>query len=145
MSSVIVELPSVTEPDGQSYTVKLDKSTPGWIQLVNNTKIVVNTTDKSYTNEEYVIVDIILTDETNAFKKYNVDIDVAKYYSPVLGNIQSTKAFFNSTLELKQVHSTIEVAVVNCNSDTPLSWITFNTGTSLLTITSPDINDFKIV
>ena len=83
-------LPHITEPEDQNFTVQLSGSTPSWIQLINNNSTLKISPLKQQTNQiETVPVEIVLTDETNAFSKYVLNATLQSYFGPQYGIIET--------------------------------------------------------
>ena len=82
-------MPHVTEPDGQNFTIQLADSTPNWIELINNSTLKISPLEQQITQVETVQVEILLTDETNAFSKYAMNVTLQPYFSPQFGAIET--------------------------------------------------------
>ena len=124
-------LPNITEPDGQNFTVQLSNSTPSWIELINNSTINISPIMQQTSKSETVSVEIVLTDETNAFSKYILNVTLLPYLSPqyeIIKNIY-INIFDGAVL---YVISPSPVNVVDWSSDSILSWLYFNISSSML-------------
>ena len=128
-------LPHVTEPDGQNFTIQLADSTPGWIELTNNTLRI--SPFKQQTNQiEIVQVEIVLTDETNAFSKYAMNVTLQPYFSPQFGAIEIINSSDLVNGVILNITSLNYINAIDWSSNSSLSWLHFNASSSVLMLNS---------
>ena len=126
-------LPHITEPDGQKFAVQLSGSTPSWIELINNNSTLKINPLKQQTNQiETVPVEIVLTDETNAFSKYVLNVTLQSYFGPQYGIIETISS--NDLIKGVVINATYSkiINIVDWDSNLTLPWLYFNTSNSML-------------
>ena len=132
-SNTNVNLPAVIDPNGLNWTISLDSSTPAWVSL-NNRSLTLNTTDFSYNISETTIVSLKITNEKNAWAKYNLTIETASYTSPSFGVISNITVVEGTQTEVKlELKNTLDVQVVDWTNNT-IAWIEFDQQSSALII-----------
>ena len=120
-------LPHIAEPDGQNFTVQLSNSTPSWIELIDNSTIRVSPIKQQKSQSETVSVEIVLTDDTNAFSKYILNVTLLLNLTPKYEIIETiSSSYLIDGIELS-VTSPSPVNVIDWNSGLILSWLYFNT------------------
>ena len=125
-------LPHITDPDGQGFTVHLSNSTPNWIALIDNSTIRVTPIKQPTSQSETVSVEIVLTDDTNAFSKYILNVTLLPYQCPQYENIVSISSSDLIDGVALNITSPNPVNAVDWSSDSILSWLYFNTSSSML-------------
>ena len=136
-------LPHVTEPDGQNFTVRLTDSTPSWIELTNNSTLRISPLKQQTNQVESVQVEIVLTDETNAFSKYALNVTLQPYFSPQFGAIETISSSDLANGVILNFTLANHINAVDWNSNSILSWLQFNASSSVLMLSSQmpvDIN-----
>ena len=118
-------LPHITEPDGQNFTVQLSNLTPNWVKLFNNSMIRISPIKQQTSQSETVSVEIMLTDETNAFSKYILNVTLQPNLSPQYEIIKNIYIDLFDKVALRVI-SPNPVNVVDWRSDSKLSWLYFN-------------------
>ena len=136
------ELPATIDPNGLNWTISLDPSTPAWI-ILNNTLLTLNTTDFKYIISDTTIVSFKITNEKNAWTKYNLTIETAKYTSPSFGVISNITAVEGSQTKVKlDLQSSLDIQIVDWTNNV-ISWIQFDKQDSIL-ILNPTNNYVQI-
>ena len=120
------KLPSITDPQGLNYTVSLDSNIPQWVSL-NNNSIMFDTTNSSYIIQKSSIITVIVTNQANAWTKYNLTVDVDQNVKPVFGNIEDIIVTLGTITQFfANVSSSTAIIAVNCTNNQMLSWISFS-------------------
>ena len=129
-------LPYITEPDGQNFTVQLSGSTPSWIELINNSTLRISPLKQQTNQIETIPVEIVLTDETNAFSKYVVNVTLQSYFGPQYGIIETISS--NDLIKGVVINATSSniINIVDWDSNLTLPWLYFNTSYSMLILKS---------
>lgn len=112
-SASVITLPPVVEPDGQNFSVSLSGDAPGWVTLLNETSLLLNTTDFRYSIEPNVKVTVVLRDDTGAWSQHSFNVSVSPYTVPsfgIIGNISLSTP--KGTVDIR-VHSDREVSVID--------------------------------
>ena len=131
-SNTNLNLPNVIDPNILNWTISLDPSTPAWI-ILNNTLLTLNTTDFRYNISETTIVSLKITNEKNAWTKYNLTIETAKYTSPSFGVINNITAVEGTQTKIKlDLQSGLDIQVINWANNGLISWIKFDKQNSML-------------
>ena len=129
-------LPHVTEPDGQNFTIQLADSTPNWIELINNSTLKISPLEQQITQVKTVQVEILLTDETNAFSKYAMNVTLQPYFSPQFGAIETINSSDLVNGVILNITSPNYINAVDWSSNSSLSWLHFNASSSVLMLKS---------
>ena len=138
-SNTNVNLPDIIDPNGLNWTISLDPSTPAWVS-VNNRSLTLNTTDFRYYISETTIISLKITNEKNAWVKYNLTIETASYSSPSFGVISNITVVEGTKTEVKlNLHSGLDVQVVDWINNM-ITWIKFDQQSFALIIDS--LNNF---
>ena len=130
-SNTNLNLPAVIDPNGLDWMISLDPSTPAWI-ILNNRSLTLNTTDFSYNISETTIVSLKITNEKNAWTKYNLTIETAKYTSPAFGVISNITVVKGTETEVKlELKNDLDIQVVDWKKNNVITWIQFNKQNSI--------------
>ena len=131
-SNKYIDLPKIVDPNGLNWTVSLDPSTPAWI-IANNTLLKLNTTDFSYNISETTIVSLKITNEKNAWTKYNLTIETSQYTSPSFGVISNITAAKGTQTKVKlDLQSGLDIQIVEWANNNVISWIQYDKQNSML-------------
>ena len=131
-SNKYIDLPEIVDPNGLNWTVSLDPSTPAWI-IANNTLLTLNTADFRYNISMTIIVSLKITNEKNAWTKYNLTIETASYTSPSFGVISNITAAKGTQTKVKlDLQSGLDIQVVDWANNSLISWIQFDKQNSML-------------
>lgn len=87
-SAVVVKLPEVSEVNGQNYTVSLARDTPGWVVMLNNSFVLLNTINMTYDIPRHSEVTVIAKDVSEAWSKHTLMVDVSPLMVPSFGYIE---------------------------------------------------------
>ena len=109
-----VDLPVVIDPNALNWTISLDPSTPAWVSL-SNRSLTLNTTNFNYNISETTIVSLKITNEKNAWVKYNLTVETTSYSSPTFGVISNITVVKGTQTEVKlDLQSGLDIQVVDC-------------------------------
>ena len=134
-SNTNVDLPAVIDPNGLNWTISLDPSTPAWVSL-SNRSLTLNTTDFNYNISETTIVLLKITNEKNAWVKYNLTIEIASYTSLSFGVISNITVVEGTQTEVKlDLQNALNFQIVDWTNNT-ITWIEFDKQSSTLIINS---------
>ena len=132
-------LPSITDPQSLRYNVSLDLSTPRWVSLDNNL-ITFDSTNSSYVIPNLIIITVIVTNEQNAWTKYNLTVDVNQNVKPVFGSINNIIVTLGVVSQFSiNVSSSTEITAVNCTNNQTLSLINFSNNGSVMNINATNM------
>ena len=132
-------LPSITDPQGLRYNVSFDLNTPQWVSLSNNL-ITFDSTNSSYIIPKLTIITVIVTNEQNAWTKYNLTVDVDQNVKPVFGSYDSFIVTLGVVNQVSvNVNSSTEIIAVNCTDNQILSWISFSNNGSVMNINATNM------
>ena len=130
-SNINVDLPAIIDPNGLNWTISLDSPTPTWI-ILNKRSLTLSTTDFSFNISETTIVSLKITNEKNAWTKYNLTIETASYTSPSFGIIRNITTVEGTQTEVKlDLQSGLDVQVVDWANNI-ITWIKFDKQDSIL-------------
>ena len=136
-SNINVDLPSIIDPNGFYWTISLDPLTPAWVSL-SNRSLTLNTTDFNYNILETTIVSVKITNEKNAWVKYNLTVETTYYTSPSFGIISNITAVEGSLTKVKlDLHSDFDFQVVDWANNI-ITWIQIEKQDSILILYPPN-------
>ena len=126
------QLPQITDPNGYSWNVKFDPSTPEWIVYTGNSLILINPPLIPNNFEEIFEIKIKLENEVKAWNNYSFNVILEPYFVPQL-NVSWTIKFslLDNGVELN-VNSKKEINVVYWDSHSIIPWLTFDKAKSIL-------------
>ena len=138
-SNLSYKLPSITDPQGLRYNVSLDSNTPQWVSLRNNL-ITFDSTNSSYVIPKSSIITVIVTNEQNAWTKYNLTVDVDQNVKPIFETIDNTIVSLGVVSKVSiNVSSSTEIIAANCTDNQTLPWISFSNNGSVMNINTTNI------
>ena len=138
-SNFSYKLPSITDPQGLNCTVSLDSNTPQWVSLSNNS-IVFDSTNSSYVIPKSSIITVIVTNERNAWTKYNLTVNVDQNEKPIFVSIDNIIVSLGVVSQVSiNVSSSTEIVAVNCTNNQTLSWISISNNGSVMNINATNI------
>ena len=130
-SNTNVDLPAIIDPNGLNWSISLDQSTPAWV-YINNRSLTLNTTHFNYNILETTIVSLKITNEKNAWVKYNLTIETASYSSPQFGVIRNITVIRGTQTEVKlEFQNGLDVQAVDWTNKI-IQWIQFDQQKSTL-------------
>ena len=140
-SNYFVTLPDIIDPNGLKWSMILGPDTPDWITLIQNSTLLLNTSNKTQNISETTIVSIKIIDEKNAWSMYNLTILTDPYTSPAFEFINNITAAVNLITEIKlDLNSSYEIQVVGWESNLVIPWIKYINNNSSLQIYPSSVN-----
>ena len=134
-SNYSVTLPDIVDPNSLKWSMILGPDTPDWITLIQNSTLLLNTSNKNLNISETTIVSIKIINEKNAWSMYNLTILTDPYTSPVFEFINNITAVVNLTTEIKlSLNSSYEIQVVGWENNLTIPWIKYINSNSSLQI-----------
>ena len=140
-SNFSYKLPSITDPQDLRCNVSLDLNTSQWASLSNNL-ITFDSTNSSYVIPKSSIITVIVTNEQNAWTKYNLTVDVDQNVKPVFGSIDNIIVNLGVEGQVSiNVSSNKEIIAVNCTDNQTLLWINFSNNGSVMNISATNMTE----
>ena len=134
-SNYSVTLPNIVDPNGLKWSMIFGPDTPDWITLIQNSTLLLNTSNKSQNISETTIVSIKIINEKNAWSMYNFTILTDPYTFPVFEFINNITAVVNLTTEIKLgLNSSYEIQAVGWENNLVIPWIKYLNNNSSLQI-----------
>ena len=139
-----VMLPNIIDPNNLSWSIELEIDTPQWITSKNNT-LLLNSADLTFNISETTLVTLKLINEKNAWKIYNLTINLESYFYPSFAFINNITVNYNKITEihLKNQSSINDIYVVDWASNLTIAWIKYDKQYSILQLMPFSINIFK--
>ena len=139
-----VMLPNIIDPNNLSWSIELEMDTPQWITLKNNNTLLFNSADLSLNISETTIVPLKLVNEKNAWKIYNLTINLEPYFYPSFAFINNITADHNEVTEihLNNQSSINDIYAVDWTSNLTIAWIKYEKQNSTLQLMPFNINIF---
>ena len=121
--------------------MSLDLNTSQWASLSNNL-ITFDSTNPSYVIPKSSIITVIVTNEQNAWTKYNLTVDVDQNVKPVFGSIDNIIVNLGVEGQVSiNVSSNKEIIAVNCTDNQTLLWINFSNNGSVMNISATNMTE----
>ena len=138
-----VMLPNIIDPNNLSWSIELEIDTPKWINL-NNNELLLNSADLSFNISETTLVTLKLINEKNAWKMYNLTINLDSYFYPSFTFINNITVNYNEITEihLNNQSSINDIYAVDWASNLTISWIKYGKQNSTLQLMPFNINIF---
>ena len=139
-----VILSNIIDPNNLSWSIELEMDTPKWITL-NNNELLLNSADLSFNISETTLVTLKLINEKNAWKIYNLTINLESYFYPSFTFINNITANYNEIIEihLNNQSSINDINAVNWTSNLTIAWIKYEKQNSTLQLMPFNINIFN--
>ena len=137
-----VMMPNIIDPNNLSWSIELEMDTPQWITLENNNTLLFNFADLSLNISETTIVPLKLVNEKNAWKIYNLTINLEPYVYPSFTYINNITVNYNEVTEkhLNNQSSSNDIYAVDWTSNLTIAWIKYEKQNSTLQLMPSDIN-----
>ena len=139
-----VMLPNIIDPNNLSWSIELEIDTPQWITL-NNNSLLLNSADLSFNISETTLVTLKLINEKNAWKVYNLKINLESYFYPSFTFINNIIVNYNETTEicLNNQSSINDINAVDWTSNLTIAWIKYEKQNSTLRLMPFSMNIFN--
>ena len=142
-SNFYVALPKIIDSNGLNWSITLNEEAPKWVILENINTLLLLTNDFLFNISENTAITLIISNEKNAWREYNLNIFVEPYYSPLFDLIRDIITYYNETKEVKLNDlSEFDLQIVDCSSSSTIPWITYIKENSTL-ILKPLIKDLS--
>ena len=140
-----VMLPNIIDPNNLSWSIELEIDTPQWITSKNNHALLLNSADLSFNISETTLVTLKLINEKNAWKMYNLTINLESYFYPSFTYINNITVNYNETTEihLNNQSSINDINAVDWTSNLTIAWIKYEKQNSTLQLMPFNINIFN--
>ena len=140
-----VMLPNIIDPNNLSWSIELEVDTPQWITLRNNNTLLLNSADLSFNISETTLVTLKLINEKNAWKIYNLTINLVPYFYPSFAFINNITVNYNKITEihLNNQSSINDIYAVDWTSNLTITWIKYEKQNSTLQLMPFSINIFN--
>ena len=140
-----VMLPNIIDPNNLSWSIELEMDTPQWITLRNNNTLLLNSADLSFNISKTTLVTLKLINDKNAWKIYNLTINLEPYFYPSFAFINNITVNYNKITEihLNNQSSINDIYAVDWTSNLTISWIKYEKQNSTLQLMSLSINIFN--
>ena len=137
-------LPNIIDPNNLSCSIELKMDTPQWITLKNNT-LLLNSADLRFNISETTLVTLKLINERNAWKVYNLTINLEPYFNPSFTHINNITINNNEITEihLNNQSSINDIYVVDWTSNLTIVWIKYEKQNSTLQLMPFSIDIFN--
>ena len=137
-----VMLPNIIDPNNLSWSIELEMDTPQWITLENNNTLLFNFADLRLNISETTIVPLKLVNEKNAWKIYNLTINLEPYFYLSFTYINNITVNYNEVTEkhLNNQSSSNDIYAVDWTSNLTIAWIKYEKQNSTLQLMPSDIN-----
>ena len=129
-----VILPNIIDPNNLSWSIELEMDTPQWITLKNNNTLLLNSADLSFNISETTLVTLKLINEKNAWKAYNLTINLESYFYPSFTIINNITINNNeiTEIQLNSQNSIDDIYAVDWTSNLTIAWIKYEKQNSTL-------------
>ena len=140
-----VMLPNIIDPNNLSWSIELGMETPQWITLKNSNTILLNSADLTFNISEITLVTLKLINEKNAWKIYNLTINLEPYLYPSFIFVNNITANYNEITEihLSNQSSISDIYAVDWASNLTIAWIKYEKQNSTLQLMPFSINIFN--
>ena len=109
----IISLPEAEDPDGDDFVISLGNTTPNWINIQENYKIVLNILQGSEIPDS-IDIKLILTDINGAWSNYSFTVYFSDLNIPHFGYINDiTISTMKDSIPI-EIISTNEALIVDC-------------------------------
>ena len=138
-----VKLPTAIDPEGDSFTVSLDSTTPEWIYLIDSNTLTFCPLNANITkNQQAQAVGIILKDATGSETINNFVASINTSMLIKFDIISDINMLYLQTYELKlNVQNAENITLINCLDSISVPWTKFNATSQTISInpTNPSL------
>ena len=129
-----VILPNIIDPNNLSWSIELEIHTPQWITLKDDNTLLLNSANLSFNIPESTLITIKLINKKNAWKLYNLTINLESYFYPSFTYINNITVNYNEITEihLNNQSSINDIYAVDWASNLTIAWIKYEKQNSIL-------------